>query len=142
MDVTNTTSQGALLKSAACIRRKDDRIKLPPNGGPAARAHNLYGIRSACAVKGGQRDHSDRQEVRVSPNAIKVKKGDHIRLLITTLDRDRGVKLKAFHIDENLPTGEAVTVEVTADLVGAFPFECSRFCGLGHKHMRGHLIVE
>src|SRR5579863_8442564 len=77
-----------------------------------------------------------------SPNVIKLKKEDHIRLIITTLDRDHGFKLEAFHIDQKLPKGEAVTVEFTADQAGAFPFECSHFCGLGHKNMRGQLIVE
>jgi cytochrome c oxidase subunit 2 len=77
-----------------------------------------------------------------SRNVIKAKRGDHIRLIITALDRDHGFKLKAFHIDQKLPKGETVTVEFTADQVGAFPFECSHFCGLGHKNMRGQLIVE
>jgi cytochrome c oxidase subunit 2 len=77
-----------------------------------------------------------------SPNVIKAKKGDHIRLIITTLDRDHGFKLEAFHIDQKLPKGEAVTVELTADQAGTFPFECSHFCGLGHKNMKGQLMVE
>jgi cytochrome c oxidase subunit 2 len=75
-------------------------------------------------------------------NVIKAKKGDHIRLIITTLDRDHGFKLEAFHIDQKLPKGEAVTVELTADQAGTFPFECSHFCGLGNKNMKGQLIVE
>ena len=77
-----------------------------------------------------------------SPKVIKAKKGDHIRLIITTLDRDHGFKLEAFHIDQKLPKGEAVTGELTADQAGTFPFECSHFRGLGHKNMRGQLVVE
>jgi cytochrome c oxidase subunit 2 len=77
-----------------------------------------------------------------SPNVVKAKKGDHIRLIITTLDRDHGFKVEAFHIDQKLPKSEAVTVEFRADQAGVFPFECSHFYGLGHKKMRGQLIVE
>jgi cytochrome c oxidase subunit II len=77
-----------------------------------------------------------------SPNVINAKRGDHIRLIITALDRDHGFKLEAFHIDQKLPKGEAVTAEFTVDQTGAFPFECSHFCGLRHKNMRGQLIVE
>ena len=77
-----------------------------------------------------------------SPTVIKAKRGDRIKLIITALDRDHGFKLEAFHIDQKLPKGEAVTVEVTADRTGAFPFECSHFCGLGHKKMKGQLTVE
>jgi cytochrome c oxidase subunit 2 len=91
----------------------------------------------------------DDSEIRVtarkyefSPNEIKVKRGDHIRLVITALDRDHGFKLEAFHIDQKLSKGEPVTVEFTADQTGTFPFECSHFCGLGHQKMKGQLRVE
>ena len=77
-----------------------------------------------------------------SPSTIKAKKGDHIKLIITSVDHDHGFKLAAFHIDQKLPKGEAVTVEFTADQAGTFPFECSKFCGLGHGKMKGELIVE
>ena len=77
-----------------------------------------------------------------SANVIKAKRGDRIKLVITALDRDHGFKLDAFHIDQKLPKSEAVTVEVTAGRTGTFPFECSHFCGLGHKGMKGHLTVE
>jgi len=76
------------------------------------------------------------------PNTVRVKKGDRVKLVITATDRDHGFKLAAFHIEQKLPKGEAVTVEFTADQAGTFPFECSVFCGLGHKKMKGQLIVE
>jgi heme/copper-type cytochrome/quinol oxidase subunit 2 len=90
----------------------------------------------------GQRYQNDGQEVRVFPNVIRAKRGDRIKLVITALDRDHGFKLEALHIDQKLPKGEAIIVEVTADRAGTFPFECSTFCGLGHKRMKGHLTVE
>ncbi len=82
----------------------------------------------------------DDNEIRVtakkyefSPNVIKAKRGDHIRLVITALDRSHGFKLEAFQIDQELPKGERVAVEFTADQAGTFPFECSHFCGLGTR---------
>ena len=77
-----------------------------------------------------------------NPSAIKVKQGDHVRLVVTALDHDHGFKLEAFSIDQLLKKGEAVTIEFTADKAGTFPFECSHFCGLGHKRMKGELVVE
>ena len=77
-----------------------------------------------------------------SPNLIRVKKGDHLRLVITALDHDHGFKLDAFGINQTLKTGVPVTVEFTADKVGTFPFRCSVFCGLGHGKMKGAVIVE
>lgn len=76
------------------------------------------------------------------PNPIRVKKGDHVKLVITAVDHDHGFKLEAFHIDQQLKKGEATTVEFTADQAGTFPFQCSHFCGLGHKKMKGELVVE
>jgi cytochrome c oxidase subunit 2 len=76
------------------------------------------------------------------PNVIRVKKGDRVKLVITARDRDHGFKIAAFHIDQKLPKGKAVTVEFTADRIGTFPFQCSVFCGIGHKKMTGQLIVE
>jgi heme/copper-type cytochrome/quinol oxidase subunit 2 len=77
-----------------------------------------------------------------SPNTVRVKKGGHVRLVITALDRDHGFKLDAFQIDQKLPKGEAVTIDFTADRSGTFPFQCSEVCGLGHKKMKGELIIE
>jgi cytochrome c oxidase subunit 2 len=77
-----------------------------------------------------------------SPNAIHVKKGDHVKLVITAADHDHGFKLEGFQVDQLLKKSEATTVEFTADRAGTFPFECSHFCGLGHKKMKGELVVE
>lgn len=76
------------------------------------------------------------------PSVVKVKQGDHVKLVITALDREHGIKIPAFNIDEKLPKGEPVTVEFTADKAGTFPFQCSHVCGLGHHKMKGQLIVE
>ena len=77
-----------------------------------------------------------------SPNIIRVKKGDRVRMVITALDRVHGFKIEAFQIDQRLPKGEAVTVDFIADRSGTFPFQCSTVCGFGHKKMKGELIIE
>ncbi|HZO99323.1 MAG TPA: cupredoxin domain-containing protein [Terriglobia bacterium] len=76
------------------------------------------------------------------PNTVTVKKGDHVKLIITALDRDHGFKLEAFGINQKLIKGDPTTIEFTADKAGTFPFKCSEFCGLGHGKMKGKLIVE
>jgi cytochrome c oxidase subunit 2 len=76
------------------------------------------------------------------PGQIRVKKGDSVKLIITSLDHEHGFKLDAFHIDQKVKKGQTATVEFTADQAGTFPFECSKFCGLGHKGMKGELVVE
>jgi cytochrome c oxidase subunit II len=77
-----------------------------------------------------------------SPSSLHVKKGDHVRLVIAALDHDHGFRLDEFHINEKIEKGKTVMVEFRADKTGTFPFRCSNFCGLGHRGMKGTLVVE
>jgi len=77
-----------------------------------------------------------------NPSTITVKKGERVRLIITALDKDHGIKIDAFEVNHILKKGTAATVEFTADKAGEFPFQCSKFCGFGHGKMKGKIIVE
>ena len=77
-----------------------------------------------------------------SPNPIRVKKGEPVKLIITATDHDHGFSLEAFHIKQKVKKGEPTTIEFTPDKAGTFPFKCSVFCGMGHGGMKGTLIVE
>lgn len=77
-----------------------------------------------------------------SPEPIRVKKGERVKLVITCTDRDHGIKLDEFNVEEKLKKGVPTPVEFTADKAGTFTFKCSVHCGMGHSHMKGTLIVE
>ncbi len=77
-----------------------------------------------------------------NPGTITVKKGERVKLVITALDKDHGIKIEALGIEQILKKGVATTVELLADSVGEFPFQCSKFCGFGHGTMKGKLVVE
>jgi cytochrome c oxidase subunit II len=77
-----------------------------------------------------------------SPTVITVRKDEHVKLVITALDRDHGFKLEAFNIDQKLKKDEAIAIEFTANKAGTFSFQCSSFCGSGHGKMKGRLVVE
>jgi cytochrome c oxidase subunit 2 len=76
-----------------------------------------------------------------NPSVITVKKGEHVKLVITATDHEHGFKLEDFKIDQHLMKGEPTTVEFTADRVGEFQFQCSHICGFGHHKMKGKLVV-
>jgi cytochrome c oxidase subunit II len=82
------------------------------------------------------------QRYMFAPNEIRVKRGSRVKLVITALDGEHGFKLPVLQIDQMLPRGQPTTVEFTADRVGRFPYQCSHVCGLGHRKMKGVLIVE
>jgi cytochrome c oxidase subunit 2 len=77
-----------------------------------------------------------------NPNPIRVKKGERVKLIVTAQDHDHGFQLEAFNIQQEIKKGTSVTVEFTADRAGTFPFHCSKFCGFGHRKMKGTLVVE
>ena len=94
------------------------------------------------AAGGNEEIKMTAKKYEFDPNVVTVKQGDHVKLIITSLDRDHGIKIAAFGIKERLKKGVPTTVEFTADKAGTFPFECSVECGLGHHHMKGKVVVE
>jgi len=77
-----------------------------------------------------------------SPNPIRVKKGQPVKLTITATDRDHGFAIDAFNISQKLKQGEPTVIEFTPDKTGDFPFKCALFCGSGHGGMKGSVVVE
>jgi len=77
-----------------------------------------------------------------SPAEVHIKRGEHVVLELTSLDRKHGFKLPEFGIRADVPPGATARVEVTAEKAGRFPFACDVFCGDGHEDMTGTLIVD
>lgn len=76
-----------------------------------------------------------------SPSNISVKKGDKVRLTITSADVTHSFKLKDYNLDVMLEPGQTQTVEFVADKAGTFSFRCGVPCGEGHSDMTGTLTV-
>ena len=77
-----------------------------------------------------------------SPGSLHVKRGEQVKLVMVAADHDHGFKLVDYNIDRKIPKGTTVVVEFTADKAGTFQFRCSSVCGLGHRNMKGTLVVE
>jgi cytochrome c oxidase subunit II len=94
-----------------------------------------------------------------SPNEIHVKQGTHVQLKIRALDRTHGFTIalypegtkdkgnpgivmagnvEKFKLEENKET----IVEFDALRPGIYEFHCTVFCGMGHRGMKGKVIVE
>lgn len=76
------------------------------------------------------------------PDPVVVKKGEKVRLLVTSTDVVHGIMIREFGVNEKLPPGKEVVIEFTADQTGTFTVHCSVFCGSGHSKMHGSLIVQ
>ncbi len=70
-----------------------------------------------------------------------MRKGERVRLVVTSEDVDHGFALKEFDIDQELKAKQTKAIEFTPNREGRFQFSCSVFCGDGHNDMAGELIV-
>jgi cytochrome c oxidase subunit II len=77
-----------------------------------------------------------------SPGTLRVRKGEQVKLVMAAADHDHGFKLDDSNINQKILKGTTVVVEFTADKAGTFQFRCSNVCGLGHRGMKGTLVVE
>ena len=94
-----------------------------------------------------------------SASPIHVKSGTKVQLKITATDHDHGFKIGAlpdgaakgaaaglvFASDQDcwqLKKGETTTVEFVAQTEGTYTFKCCHTCGLGHRGMKGQIVVE
>ena len=94
-----------------------------------------------------------------NPSTIRVKKGTKVELKIRALDKTHGFKISQYPdgSDGKGAPGLAFTdfqdgwkvekdsdtvIDFTANEPGTYTFKCSNFCGFGHLHMKGELVVE
>jgi heme/copper-type cytochrome/quinol oxidase subunit 2 len=94
-----------------------------------------------------------------SPAPIHVKAGSKVQLKITATDHDHGFKVGTVPdgADKNgkpglvfasgddcvqLPKGQTTTVEFVAQTPGTYTFRCCKTCGLGHRGMKGQIVVD
>src|ERR1700732_4812973 len=94
-----------------------------------------------------------------SASPIHVKSGTKVQLKITASDHDHGFKIATvpdgaatngtagliFASSQDcwqLKKGETTTIDFLAQTPGTYTFKCCHTCGLGHKGMKGQIIVE
>lgn len=76
-----------------------------------------------------------------APNQITLKKGETVRLRLTTEDVTHGFFMKKLKIDELIEPGKPVEVAVTPDTLGSFTTICDHFCGANHGNMNMTITV-
>jgi cytochrome c oxidase subunit 2 len=94
-----------------------------------------------------------------SPSPVHVKAGTKVQLKITATDHDHGFKIGTvpdgaqpkgaagliFTSEQDcwqLKKGETTTIDFFAQTPGTYTFRCCHTCGLGHKGMKGQIVVE
>lgn len=75
------------------------------------------------------------------PPEITLKKGEPVRLALTTYDRLHGFKQTALGIRADVKPDETVVVRIVPQQTGTFAFACDVFCGDDHEEMQGIIKV-
>jgi cytochrome c oxidase subunit 2 len=96
-------------------------------------------------------------EYSISP--VHVKAGTKVQLKITATDHDHGFKIATvpdgaqpkgaagliFNSEQDcwqLKKGETTTIDFLTQTPGTYTFRCCHTCGLGHKGMKGQIVVD
>jgi len=94
-----------------------------------------------------------------SASPIHVKSGTKVQLKITATDHDHGFKIAAvpdgtvtngtagliFTSPQDcwqLKKGETTLIEFLAQTSGTYTFRCCHTCGVGHRRMKGQIVVD
>jgi cytochrome c oxidase subunit 2 len=76
------------------------------------------------------------------PARLEVVQGETVRIVVRSEDGKHGFGIKQLDVKTEVPkTGEPATIEFVADEAGEFEITCTKWCGKGHKKMKGLLVV-
>jgi cytochrome c oxidase subunit 2 len=77
------------------------------------------------------------------PGIVEVPMNTLVKSHLKTLDREHGFEIQLIKDScRKFKPGEPVTVKIYAEKTGEFEFTCCKFCGLGHKEMKGKVIIK
>jgi len=77
-----------------------------------------------------------------TPDTVKVKRGQPVTFVLTSIDRIHGFKMPDFGVRTDIVPDQETRVTITPQKAGSFAFFCDVFCGDGHEDMGGTLVVE
>lgn len=79
---------------------------------------------------------------KFEPDPIVVNLGEKVRVIAASADVTHGIEIPDFKINLTIAPGKTSEAEFVADKKGTFHAHCSVYCGPGHGHMHGALIVK
>jgi cytochrome c oxidase subunit II len=77
-----------------------------------------------------------------TPDQITLKKGETVKIRLTSSDVTHGFFLRPLKIDEDIEPGTTKEIVVTPQQVGSFTTICDHFCGANHGNMKMTIVVE
>src|SRR5215471_10245520 len=76
-----------------------------------------------------------------SPNQITIKKGETVKIRLTSEDVTHGFFMRKLKIDQEVEPGKPTEFAVTPQEAGTFTTICDHFCGVNHGNMNMTITV-
>jgi cytochrome c oxidase subunit II len=76
-----------------------------------------------------------------TPNEVTLKRGETVRLHLTSDDTTHGFFVRPLGIDTDIVPGQVREVTLTPQETGRFRVICDHFCGAGHGAMKMTIVV-
>jgi heme/copper-type cytochrome/quinol oxidase subunit 2 len=75
------------------------------------------------------------------PRVINVRKGQPVRLLLSSADGEHCFALDAFRIEKRIVPGKTTALDLTPERTGTFPFYCCVESGAAADSENGRLVI-
>ena len=82
------------------------------------------------------------QRFSFTPSQIALKKGETVKLRLTSQDVTHGFFSRPLKVDEDVEAGEAKEITLTPQTAGTYTIICDHFCGANHGNMNITIVVE
>jgi cytochrome c oxidase subunit 2 len=104
-------------------------------------AEGAVALRRATAAAPGEVE-IQASKFEFTPATVKVKRGQPVTFVLTSIDRIHGFKMPEFGVRTDIVPDQQTRVTITPEKAGTFAYFCDIFCGDGHEDMGGTLVVE
>ena len=98
--------------------------------------------RAACGAEESRAIVITAKRFEFVPSTITLKKGETVKLVVTSEDVTHGLFIRPLKIDTDLVPGKTEELTVTPQSAGTFTAICHHFCGAGHGNMKLTVVVE
>ena len=76
------------------------------------------------------------------PSIVTLKRGETVKLLLTSEDRTHGFMVKPLGVDTDIEPGKTTEITIRPEKAGTYITICDHYCGLGHNGMKMKIVVE
>jgi cytochrome c oxidase subunit 2 len=96
----------------------------------------IQGVPVAVAQEAARSIEIHAKRFSFDPTEITVKKGETVKLVVTSDDVEHSLLIPGLHVDAKAKKDHPAEVTITPDKVGDFEGKCGHYCGSGHHSMK------